>query len=164
MSGTMVKPLLSLFTVGNVNRIGMVLEFFSFWFAAPELLGEERLRRLRDSFGRGIKALPSLTAKILYWILVLSLPVILIVVFWRRVSAYVNWSLRHPLLEEVTDLLLTVLAIAVEVYTFKFLSRYVAEPILTKLADNNRLRQHSLVLAAVLFVVGFIFQFTATFL
>lgn len=29
-----------------VNRLGIVLEFLSFWFAAPEILGEERLRAL----------------------------------------------------------------------------------------------------------------------
>jgi len=29
-----------------VNRRGIVLEFLSFWFAAPEILGEERLRGL----------------------------------------------------------------------------------------------------------------------
>jgi hypothetical protein len=29
-----------------VNRVGMLLEFLSFWFAAPEILGEERLRAL----------------------------------------------------------------------------------------------------------------------
>jgi hypothetical protein len=29
-----------------LNRIGMILEFLSFWLAAPEILGEERLLRL----------------------------------------------------------------------------------------------------------------------
>ena len=29
-----------------VNRVGIVLEFLSFWLAAPEILGEERLRKL----------------------------------------------------------------------------------------------------------------------
>ena len=29
-----------------VNRVGILLEFLSFWLAAPEILGEERLRVL----------------------------------------------------------------------------------------------------------------------
>jgi hypothetical protein len=29
-----------------VNRVGILLEFLSFWFAAPEILGEKRLRVL----------------------------------------------------------------------------------------------------------------------
>jgi hypothetical protein len=32
-----------------VTRVGIVLEFLSFWFAAPEILGEERLEVDRDS-------------------------------------------------------------------------------------------------------------------
>jgi len=27
-----------------VNRVGIVLEFLSFWFAAPEILGEEPMK------------------------------------------------------------------------------------------------------------------------
>ena len=42
-----------------VNRVGIVLEFLSFWFAAPEILGEERLRALERRVEQGIKALPS---------------------------------------------------------------------------------------------------------
>jgi hypothetical protein len=42
-----------------VNRVGILLEFLSFWFAAPEILGEERLRALERRVERGIRVLPS---------------------------------------------------------------------------------------------------------
>lgn len=42
-----------------VNRLGMSLEFLAFWFAAPEILGEERLRALEQRVEEGIKVLPS---------------------------------------------------------------------------------------------------------
>jgi len=167
----MVEFLPRIFTVGNVNRIGMILEFFSFWFAAPELLGEDRLRRLRDSFGRGVKALPSLTAKVLCGILLFGAPGILIVVYQRRVFSYLSWSFSHwshllvgNVVEEVIGIAFLFLAVAFEFFAFEFLTKHVAKPILTKLADNNRLRQNSLVLAAILFVAGFMLQFIATFL
>jgi hypothetical protein len=42
-----------------VNRVGIMLEFLSFWFAAPEILGEERLRALELRLKRGIRVLQS---------------------------------------------------------------------------------------------------------
>jgi len=41
-----------------VNRVGIMLEFLSFWFAAPEILGEERLRELERRAESVIRALP----------------------------------------------------------------------------------------------------------
>jgi hypothetical protein len=66
--------------------------------------------------------------------------------------------------EEVIGIVFLILAVAFEFFTFEFLTKHVAKPILTKLADNNRLRQNSLVLGAILFVAGFMLQFIATFL
>ncbi len=42
-----------------LNLVGIALEFASFWFAAPEILGEERLRKIERMIERGILLLPA---------------------------------------------------------------------------------------------------------
>jgi hypothetical protein len=42
-----------------VNRVGIVLQFLSFWFVGPEVLGEERLRVLELRIEHGIRVLSS---------------------------------------------------------------------------------------------------------
>jgi hypothetical protein len=40
-----MQPMVPRDLVDVFNRIALVLGFFSFWFAAPEFIGEERLRK-----------------------------------------------------------------------------------------------------------------------
>jgi len=49
-----------------VNRVGIVLEFLSFWLAAPEILGERRLRTLERRLERGLRALPRVLLILLF--------------------------------------------------------------------------------------------------
>lgn len=36
-----------------VNRVGIMLAFLAFWLAAPEILGEERLRKMERRVEQG---------------------------------------------------------------------------------------------------------------
>jgi len=53
-----------------VNRVGIVLEFLSFWLAAPEILGEERLRALEH---RTERRLQRMVVPVLAWMLLVIL-------------------------------------------------------------------------------------------
>jgi hypothetical protein len=48
-----------------VNRVGIVLEFLSFWFAAPEILGEGRLRALERRVEKQVRQLPIMTGALM---------------------------------------------------------------------------------------------------
>jgi hypothetical protein len=52
-----------LLTGANLNRCGMILEFLSFWFAAPEIIGEQRLKNLRYWLALGLDAFPTIISK-----------------------------------------------------------------------------------------------------
>ena len=43
-----------------VNRLGLVLDFLAFWFAAPEILGEDRLRAMEGRLEKGTSVLSAL--------------------------------------------------------------------------------------------------------
>ena len=208
-----------------VNRVGILLEFLSFWLAAPEILGEERLRKLERRVERGIMKLPMM--------LLMAVALVLAVVIMKTTTQYLpdywefwkalagNRTLRVVILIvgiEVTALglatafdwmlsvakepkprflrivMLTLLtlfvaamwlwtgwesavgmvaglagaglmfAVATGVTILEWeLRKRVALPFVLKLADDQRIRQRSLAVGAVLFVVGFLLQLIATF-
>ena len=41
-----------------INAIGLILQFFSFWLAAPELLGETTLKRFETGLRKFISSIP----------------------------------------------------------------------------------------------------------
>ena len=211
-----------------VNRVGIVLEFLSFWFAAPEILGEERLRALERRVVRGVILLPG---RLFLAVMMIPMMVILRVTleyvpgaeFWEalagskvlRVVILVvgtevtalgcaigfDWMLsveKEPkprflriavvtlvtifmamlwLLTGWESVMAGIAAVAVmdlllvfgtgtAILVSKFQKRAVLPLVLkfvVKLADDKRIRQRSLAVGAVLFVVGFLLQIVATF-
>jgi hypothetical protein len=198
-----------------VNRVGIMLEFLSFWFAAPEVLGEKWLLALEGRIERGLEALRLratcgfvvpllplmwLGAKaLLLWerrkppakrqplarvlglsdevpqpeailvpigfvgLLALALPPLLCFAVLTLVGAVgllpVNWRLTLKWTLAVFALVLTIMG---GVAVLVLLTR-AARPLLRALADDERIRQRSLAVGAVLFVVGFLLQLIATF-
>jgi len=183
-----------------VNRVGIALEFLSFWFAAPEILGKRRLRAMERKVERVIRALPLALLMSFFWtamvvltvwfgilwgwrMLLVALAVVLaigavlkimlgqallflVLLEWELVMMVgVSWKLivESPW-SSVTLLLLLVFMMAmgggmlVHIYGAK-----VVQPLLRLLADDARIRQRSLAVGAVLFVVGFLLQLIATF-
>jgi len=191
-----------------VNRVGIVLEFLSFWLAAPEILGEERLRALERVLERGIRALP-LTVLMVLRLTGLALvvmafvvamgggwkAVVLVMVGWILVTVVLSmlmrgWRLKPVEVGVVVSSFVIVLAVVAAMllnweetllwwkvlivlgllimvvagtgFMLKSLDKTVA-PLLQVLADDKRIRQRSLAVGAVLFVVGFLLQLVATF-
>jgi len=138
-----------------VNRVGIVLEFLSFWFAAPEILGEGRLRALEQRVEQGIRVLPWVALGVMG-----AVGMILQVVFALIAK---SWSRRTA----------NVACVVAMVATFWYCMRMatvvgklrlkVVPSLLHVLADEESIRQRSLAVGAVLFVVGFLLQLIATF-
>ncbi len=137
-----------------IDRVGLLLNFLAFCFAAPELLGEQRLKAWRRQLERW-----SMAIVILVWFLLLSF-------------LWVGFSDLIP--DEMVDMMptiwlistTTVLSVASAlplIVPGGVLSRIV-RPMMQQLADDAQARQRSLAAGAILFVLGFVSQLAASFL
>ena len=158
-----------------LNCLGIVLEYCSFWFAAPELLGEERLSALENSLEQVLLAqikvvLPRRT-------------------FWLRVANRIIWlrkkvfqlrvvSLGFALIVAVLLLVLVLMkgaamspgrslvVLVAGLGLIAALVRLMEEGIprvLPRLADDSRMRQRCLIFGAILFTLAFVVQLRAAF-
>jgi len=184
-----------------VSRVGILLEFLSFWFAAPEILGEERLKALERRAEWGISRLPYLmflpvglvSAWAAYQAGSLGLALALVLALLgalASVTAVLSLVLQRAWLERVSWVSLCLLVVletvllaisrrawywgavvllawvgtsVAGVRLAVTLYNKVIAPLLRALADDKRIRQRSLGVGAVLFVVGFLLQLIATF-
>jgi len=131
-----------------VNRVGIVLEFLSFWFAAPEILGEERLRKLERRVEKGVIVLPEV-------LFVVGVAVMFLIIIPLTLNERISWSVATLMIVVVSVLVLLLLPLAMQ--------GVVIPPLLRILADDERIRQRSRAVGAVLFVVGILLELIATF-
>ena len=119
------------------DRVGMILVFFAFWFAAPELLGEETLRRYTKG---GLFAASLLLACLVWLVVFIFLGGSLLLIH----SAILSWM--HPTVSAVLaqrgekpdsgqfDGILLFGALLVGIYaasaTWSMMGRFVVNPIL----------------------------------
>lgn len=143
-----------------INAAGMLLQFLAFWFAAPELLGEKRLK----SFEKGLK------------ILIAYLPMIAIILV---ISVYglafgIGGIIKgiHASTEGIEAsslksyyLVLSACTVLYLVFILFFkrirhwLEAKIAIPISNKLINDQSVRRSALILGAILFTIGFLCQF-----
>jgi hypothetical protein len=137
-----------------LNRFGLLLGFLSFWFAAPEFIGEERLRSWEQSLARGLFKLPK-ASQWFFALIILAAIVDYTINFFR-------WFLVQPLtrLPDVPQSWILVIALTSGTM---LLAQVSIEPIVSRLANDSRVRQSALLLGAVLFTISFLLQFIATF-
>jgi hypothetical protein len=138
-----------------LNRTGMLLGFLSFWFAAPEFIGEERLKAWEQALAAGLLRLPKGLQRLQIPLSAAGL-IYSLFLLWRFHHTANLWqmNLNHYLLLSGLSLLVGVLL---------DLSRKFVEPIVSGLATNDRARQTALFFGAVLFTASFLLQFIATF-
>ena len=139
-----------------VNRVGIVLEFLSFWLAAPEILGEERLKALERRLEKEIKQLPDLLAVLVAALAGMLAAVVLMLVVAGEVTPVAAVA-------GVVLMVVAAVATAAAAVVANKLQEKIAAPALRVLADDKRIRQRSLAVGGVLFVVGFLLQLIATF-
>ena len=146
------------------NRVGLILNFLSFWFIAPEILGEERLRRIDRWFESVVKGIVETTGCLTTFIGMVVLGSIGYgLLFYGLVSN--PPSIMEGCVEIVAIFIIVVIIAALVEGGLKKLYQRVtsfAELALRRLADNSKTRQRSMILGAVIFVVGTIFQLLGT--
>ena len=143
-----VRMVLSHAWEDNLNRLGMVLGFLSFWLAAPEFVGEERLRSWEQWLASGLVRLKFV---MLYGLV--ALDVIAFVILGinavrenGRVAVSV-WAAGGMFLGTI------LVAIGVN----------AIERIVSRLAHDSQVRQTALFVGAVLFTASFVLQLIASF-
>jgi hypothetical protein len=146
------------------NRAGIILGFLSFWFAAPEFIGEERLKAWERSLERVLRgSIP----------LALGLTIGCGVVFLAFVCGIAAWTLLSgilPLLSSVEKHVLSLLFIAsfmlglwVGHDAADWGTRRIVRPLLARLAEDEAIRRRCLMFGALLFILGTALQLFATF-
>jgi hypothetical protein len=133
-----------------LNRVGLVLAFVSFWLAAPELIGEERLKAWEGRLASGLLKLPvALNGSIAI------ITFLLVGFFIWRLAQSRSFSHSEPPF---------VLVVALDaMFVFLWLSEKVLKKFVSIMATKSGVRQASLVLGAALFTASFLLQFLGTY-
>ncbi|MFT5722920.1 MAG: hypothetical protein ACI9JN_000025 [Bacteroidia bacterium] len=149
----------------TLTVIGLICQFFAFWFAAPELLGAQTLIRMES----GIKKL------VTYIPIIVTLTIILgYGLTFIGISGYNAYQMSqtgeiyiNPTIYFITMGLFTLLYI-VFMFRYKKIKSYlenkVAIPLTFKLLHNNETRKNALIIGAILFTFGFVAQLIAVLL
>lgn len=137
-----------------LNRIGLILNFVSFWLAAPEILGEERLKTL---YRTGLKSVPFIAGFFIFYlyILLIGLPVIYIIQHFKDTNVA-----KYTLL---AGFILMFVGLPLSGYLRNRIDRWLQSSLFLELVDNYLLRRRLLFLGGIFFVTGFVLQFVATF-
>lgn len=123
--------------------VSISLQFISFWFAAPEVLGSKWLQKAEAIIRKVIKTIPGF--------LMLILGAIIGVLTPKALSGF-NLKLLIPLI------LLFLVTIIFSKKLQKMLDEKISVPLLNRLIINQSFRFSLLKTAAILFTLGFIIQ------
>ena len=148
-----------------LNILGMVLQFLSFWCAAPELLGEATMKRLEVGMTRLVTRLPVIIvfgSMLLYATATAGFGVYDGITAGRGEEPVID--INHYLV--VLGLLMAIYVVFL--FTYKrilaFLEQRLAQPLVHRLVASADARRNALVLGAVLLTVGFLMQLAVAFL
>ena len=131
------------------NRAGLVLGYGSFFLAAPEIIGEERLKTLEDFLVRGLRNFRKVLDVAIIPVLVVSL--------W----VYPLWKLGHH--QSFRDSQPNFIVWAIDIaFPLLWLSDRLLKMYVSLVARKEGARQIALLLGAALFTVSFALQFAAT--
>lgn len=147
-----------------INIIGLIFQFAAFWFAAPELLGTEALKRFE-------KGLVSFISKIPTAIIALSAITIGIGMSYYGIQKGMEATDSNDSDIISTMITIIVLSIIIMVYfifyakkTQSWMVKKYATPLIQRLITNGESRKTALIVGAVLFSLGFILQLIAALL
>jgi hypothetical protein len=144
-----------------LNRIGLLLDFLAFWLAAPEILGEERLKKAESLVERFIKAFPFVIT------IIIGLIVLVAYAYMGSVDVdnlFKTMQIDSPLEIRVYSALFcfTPILVAVLVPIIMVMLFATSQKLLTIMANDENIRKRALVIGAILFILGFILQFIAS--
>lgn len=147
-----------------LNILGMVLQFLSFWCAAPELLGEATMKRMEVGMTRFVARIPV--------ILVFGgmMTYALVVAGFGIMEGITAGRGEEPMVDMATYAV--ILGAACVVYfifllfhkrILRWLELRLAQPLVHRLVASADARRNALVLGAVLLTVGFLMQLVVAF-
>lgn len=142
-----------------LNILGMVLQFISFWCAAPELLGESAMKRLESGMTRFVARIPVIIVfggMLVYTLAMAGFGI------YQGVSAGRG---ERPAMDMTNYAILIGVACAlylVFMFFYKRIIRHlevrVAQPLVHRLVANADARRNALMLGAILLTTGFLMQ------
>lgn len=131
-----------------LDRIGLVCQFLSFWFVAPELIGEDRLQGLS-------KGLASFFSTTLF--LFISLAVVALA--WSLAFREgIHWFHRGSL-----ALLFSSVVLIPKLLLYKRFKKVWLPALIQHLSDDERFRRGLLMIGGALLTIGVALQILATF-
>ncbi len=141
-----------------INIIGLIFQFAAFWFAAPELLGSEALKRFE-------KGLITFIGKIPTVIIAFSAIIVGIGMSWYGIRTGLQAAEADASGIIGTMVTIIVLSVVLMVYFIFFASKTqqwmqsnFATPLIEKLIVSGESRKSALIIGAVLFTLGFVLQ------
>jgi hypothetical protein len=141
-----------------LNRTGMILGFLAFWFVAPEFLGEARLRSWEKSLAKLIEILVIV-------VFVSIVPLLLVISAFQRFSvlrALEDGQLSIDKLGSLWQFIRPDL-LGIGGWGIGLVAVWLGGRLVSKMANDSRVRRTSLFLGAILFTLSFALQFIATF-
>ncbi len=141
-----------------INILGLCLQFFAFWFAAPELLGAETMKRFEEGMAKFISKIPALFIGFLGLALGIGLSFYGIKTGLQAKEGTGPYPFKNILI----ILLISAAYMVYMIFFYKkfqhFLAHSFAEPLVQKLINNNEARKTALLFGAMLFTTGFALQ------
>ncbi len=131
-----------------MDRLGILLQFASFWFILPEIIGGERVQRLGDVVVRFLST--TLFA-------VLTITVVIIAWSFALRESYL-WLHRVGL-----ALLLSSLILIPKFLIYRRLQTIWIPALIKQLTNNRRLRRAFFVVGVIMLTIGTALQIAATF-
>jgi hypothetical protein len=137
-----------------IDRVGLLFNFLAFCFAAPELLGEERLKAWRRQIERW-----SMVIVVLVWFLLLSF-------LWVGFSDLIPDEMVEmmPTIWLISTTTVLSVVSALPLILPGGVHTRIVRPMVQRWTNDAHARQRSLAQGAILFVLGFVAQLAASFL
>jgi hypothetical protein len=142
-----------------MNALGLILQFASFWLAAPELLGRQTLERVENGFRKFAAALPMILMMLFIMGYGLTFGIMGVVKGMRASESGISSS-------EMNEYYITIgvssVAYMIFMIYYKRIQKWIelkfAAPLTNAIIRNNESRKNALITGSVLFTVGFLMQ------
>jgi hypothetical protein len=147
-----------------LNWIGLIFGFFSFWFAAPEFIGEKRLKEWEMRLANTARLVPQAFFALGVVAIIVGIVAILVGVYLLRKgtnSLHDNSTLINGMMYPI-GLLMAVFGVGMVAKMYPIVRRAFLK-LFTILANDEQQRQRSLFIGAVLFTASFLMQAIATY-
>src|SRR5215469_3813190 len=159
-----------------MNRWGILIGFFSFWFAAPEFIGEERLKMWEKTLAQVSGNLPKIVMRTA---ISCSVATLILMVAWDISATFFRTDPASTFIGSIIDsfyapaysdntywfiivavivLMTPVITAFYHIFIHRFVARIVSGLVIV-LAHDKKQRQRSLFLGAFLFILATIIQF-----